>query len=97
MIRPFNPVNSQVSSSRALTDFVGHNTNQSKTVCNNGVDQVNGTSTSVGQCTEVEKLSSDVRVNSNDAYMTERVPSQVGFIPGFGTIDDIMGRMVKRV
>ncbi|KAK2396662.1 two-component response regulator ARR12 [Trifolium repens] len=51
MIRPFNPVNSQVSSSRALTDIVAHNTNQSKTVCNNGVDasfvdQVNGTSSS---------------------------------------------------
>jgi two-component response regulator (ARR-B family) len=97
MIRPFNPVNSQVSSSRALTDFVGHNTNQSKTVCNNGVDQVNGTSTSGGQCTEVEKLSSDVRVNSNEAYMTEIMTSEVGYIPGFGTIDDIMDTMVKRV
>ncbi|CAJ2645192.1 unnamed protein product [Trifolium pratense] len=102
MIRPFNPINLQVSSSREATNFVAHNTNQSKTVCNNRVDasfvdQVNGTSTSVGHCTEVEKLSSDLRVNSNDAYMREIMASQVGYIPGFGTINDIMGTMVKRV
>lgn len=99
--RPFNPVNSQVCSSRALTNSASHNINQSKTVCSNRVDtsfvdQVYGASTSVARYPEVEKFSSDVQVNSNDAYKLEKMRSQVGYVEGFGTLEDIMGAIVKR-
>jgi len=93
--RPFNPVNSQVCSSRALANSASHNINQSKTVCSNRVDasfvdQVYGASTSVARYPEVQ-------VNSNDAYKLEKMRSQVGYVEGFGTLEDIMGAIVKRV
>lgn len=99
--RPFNPLNSQVCSSRALTNSASHNINQSKTVCSNRVDasfvdHVYGASTSVAQYPEVEKFSSDVQVNTNDAYKLEKMRSQVGYVEGFGTLEDIMGAIVKR-
>nr|QSD99621.1 MYB family transcription factor [Melilotus albus] len=98
---PFNHGNSQVCSSRAVTNSASHNINQSKTVCSNRVDasfvdHVYGASTSVARCTDVDQFSSDVRLNSNDAYRLEKLRSQVGYIEGFGTLEDIMGAMVKR-
>ncbi|KAJ1440123.1 Signal transduction response regulator, receiver domain [Sesbania bispinosa] len=96
MSRPFNPVNSS-----GLTSSLGHSLNQNKTICSNRVDaslvgQLNGASSSIAQCTEVGKFSSDIQLKSNDAYILEQMKSQDGFIQNFGTLDDIMGAMVKR-
>lgn len=97
MSRPFNSVNSQVSSS-GVTNSLGRNLNQANTTCSNRVDasfvgQLNGAPPSIARCTNV-----DVRVKSNDIYILEQMKSQDGFIQNnFGTLDDIMGPMVKRV
>ncbi|XP_027367213.1 two-component response regulator ARR12 [Abrus precatorius] len=99
--RPFNPVKSHVSSS-GVSSSMGHSLNQHNTICGNRVDasfvgQLNGASPSIARCTEVEKFSSDIRLKSNDAYILEQMKSQDGFMPNaFGTLDDIMGAMVKR-
>ncbi|RDX75349.1 Two-component response regulator ORR23 [Mucuna pruriens] len=97
MSRPFNPGNSHASSSS-----VGLGLNQNNTICSNRVDaslvgQLNGASPSISRCTEVEKFSSDIRLKSNEAYILEQMKSQDGFMQNtFGTLDDIMGAMVKR-
>ncbi|KAK7304789.1 hypothetical protein VNO77_42677 [Canavalia gladiata] len=101
MSRPFNPVNSHVSSS-GVASSMGHSLNQHNTICSNRVDaslvsQLNLASPSIARCTEVEKFSSDIRLKSNDAYILEQMKSQDGFMQNtFGTLDDIMGAMVKR-
>lgn len=100
MSRPFNYVNSQVSSCGA-TSSLGHCLNN--TICSNRVDaslfsQLNGASPSISRSTEIEKFSSDIRFKSSDAYILEQMRSQDGFIQNnFGTLDEIMGAMVKRV
>lgn len=101
MSRPFNLVNSHVSSS-GVTNSLGHSLNQNQAMCSNRVDtsfvgQLNGASPSIARCSEVEKFSPDMRLKSSDAYMLEQMKSQDGFIQNFGTLDDIMGAMVKRV
>nr|XP_025688194.1 two-component response regulator ARR12 isoform X3 [Arachis hypogaea] len=96
MSRPFNSVNSHVSSSR-VTSSLGHNLNQTNATCSNSVDasfvgQLSGAPPSIIQCTNV-----DTRLKSNDAYILELMKSQDGFIQNnFGTLDDIMVPMVKR-
>ncbi|TKY73092.1 Two-component response regulator ARR12 [Spatholobus suberectus] len=101
MSRPFNPVNSRASSS-GVTSSMGHGLNQNNTICSNRVNaslvgQLNGASPSITRCTEVEKFSSDIRLKSNEAYILEQMKSQDGFMQNaFGTLDDIMGAMVKR-
>ncbi|KAK7281479.1 hypothetical protein RIF29_09518 [Crotalaria pallida] len=101
MNRPFNSLNSQVSSS-GVSSSLGHGLNQNNTICSNRIDaslfgQLNGASASMSRCTEVEKFSSDMRFKSNDAYILEQMKSQDGFIQSnYGTLDEIMGAMVKR-
>ncbi|KAL4328599.1 two-component response regulator ARR12 isoform X1 [Arachis ipaensis] len=96
MSRPFNSVNSHVSSSR-VTSSLGHNLNQTNATCSNSVDasfvgQLSGAPPSIIQCTNV-----DTRLKSNDAYILELMKSRDGFIQNnFGTLDDIMVPMVKR-
>ncbi|KAG4991092.1 hypothetical protein AAZX31_09G091800 [Glycine max] len=99
---PFNSVNSHASSS-GVTSSMGHVLNQNNTICSNRVDasslvgQLNGASPSISRCTEVEKFSSDIRLKPNEAYILEQMKSQDGFMQNtFGTLDDIMGVMVKR-
>ncbi|KAG4946992.1 hypothetical protein AAZX31_15G194900 [Glycine max] len=97
----FNPVNSHASSS-GVKSSMGHGLNQNNTICSNRVDaslvgQLNGASPSISRCTEVEKFSSDIRLKPNEAYILEQMKSQDGFMQNtFGTLDDIMGAMVKR-
>lgn len=91
MSRPFNPVNSYASSS-AATSSMGRGLNQNNTICSNRID-----ASLVGPCTEVDKFSSDIPLKSNEAYILEQLKSQEGFMHNtFGTLDDIMGAMVKR-
>ncbi|XP_019417487.1 PREDICTED: two-component response regulator ARR12-like [Lupinus angustifolius] len=101
MSRPFNSVNSLVSSSGVM-NTLGNSFNQNSTTCGNRIDaslcgQLNGASPSMPQCNEVEKLSSGIRFKPNDAYILEQMKSQDGFIHNnYGTLDEIMGAMVKR-
>ncbi|CAJ1975562.1 unnamed protein product [Sphenostylis stenocarpa] len=89
--RPFNPVNSHASSS-AATSSMGHGLNQNNAICSNRID-----ASLVGPCTEVGKFSSDIQLKSNEAYILEQLKSQEGFMQNtFGTLDDIMGAIVKR-
>ncbi|CAL0304924.1 unnamed protein product [Lupinus luteus] len=101
MSRPFDSVNSQVSHI-GVTNSTGHSLNQNNSICSNRIDtslfgQLNGASPSMYRCNEAEKLSSDTRFKSNDAYILEQMKSQDGFIQNnYGTLDEIMGAMVKR-
>ncbi|KAK7411608.1 hypothetical protein VNO78_03043 [Psophocarpus tetragonolobus] len=101
MSRPFNPVNSHASHS-GVTSSMGHGLNQNNTICSNRFDaslvgQLNGPSPSISRCTEVEKFSSDIRLKQNETYILEQMKSQDGYMQNtFGTLDDIMGAMVKR-
>ncbi|KAK7304116.1 hypothetical protein RJT34_15177 [Clitoria ternatea] len=101
MSRPFNLVNSPVSSS-GVANSMGHGLGQHNTISSNRFDasvvgQLNGASPSLPRCNEVDKFSSDIRLKSNDAYILEQMKSQDGFMQNtFGTLDDIMGAMVKR-
>ncbi|XP_014496227.1 two-component response regulator ARR12 [Vigna radiata var. radiata] len=89
--RPFNPVNPYASSS-AATSSMGHGLNQNNTICSNRIN-----ASLVGPCTDVDKFSSDIPLKSNEAYILEQLKSQEGFMQNtFGTLDDIMGAMVKR-
>lgn len=97
--RPFNPVNSQVSP-HGVTGSLRNSLSQNKAMCSNSASlagHLNGASTSIARCTEVENFSSDMRLKSNEAYMLEQMKSHDGFMQNFGTLDDIMGAMVKRV
>lgn len=95
MSRPFNPGNLHTSSS-GVSSSMGHDF--SSRVDASLAGHLNGASTSVSRCTEVEKFSSDIRLKSNEAYILEQMKSQDGFMQNtFGTLDDIMGAMIKRV
>ncbi|KAE9604525.1 putative response regulator and transcription factor RR-B-type family [Lupinus albus] len=99
--RPFDSANSQISHI-GVTNSMGHNLNQNNSFCSNRIDtslfgQLNGASSTTYRCNEVEKLSSEIRFKSNDAYILEQMRSQDGFIQNnYGTLDEIMGAMVKR-
>ncbi|XP_020222711.1 two-component response regulator ORR24 isoform X1 [Cajanus cajan] len=101
MNRPFNPGNSHASSS-GVTSSMGHGLNQNNTNCSNRIDaslvgNLNGATPSITRCTEIEKMSSDIRLKSNEAYILEQMKSQDGFMQNtFSTLDDLMGAMVKR-
>ncbi|KAL2322116.1 hypothetical protein Fmac_026495 [Flemingia macrophylla] len=101
MNRPFNPGNSHASSS-GVTNSIGHGLNQNNTICGNRSDasfigQLNLASPSITRCTEIEKMSSDIRLKSNEAYMLEQMKYQDGFMQNsFSPLDDLMGTMVKR-
>ncbi|XP_019432558.1 PREDICTED: two-component response regulator ARR12-like [Lupinus angustifolius] len=102
MSRPFDAVNSQAFSSGVMSSL-GHGLNRSNTIRSNRIDaslvgQLNEASLSMSRCNEDEKLSSGIRLQSNEAYNLEQMKSQDGFIQNdYGTLDEIKDAMFKRV
>ena len=103
MNRNFNSIDPLFSTNgvpSSVMQSLNHNNNAmySKRADASLAGRLNGAAPSLTQQTEVEKFSSDIRMKPNEAYILEQMKSQDNFaLNNYGSLDDIMSGMVKRV